>query len=92
MQGWAGIAIAQGALIAFSAWRLSRIDESRTIWWPGVAMFVVAALALIVLAHDGGYHAAVSIFGSIVLASDALLLKSQLVTSLCTRAVKEPEA
>jgi hypothetical protein len=92
MHAWAGIAIAQGALIAFSVWRLSHLGEDRTLWFPGVAMFVVASLALIVLVHDGGYHAAVSIFGSIVLASDAVLLKSQLVMALCTRAkpVEEP--
>jgi hypothetical protein len=87
MQAWAGIAIAQAALIAFSLWRISRLETE--MWWPGVAMFVVAALAMIVLVRHDGHWSAIAVFGTIVLASDALLLKSQLVASLCTRA-KEP--
>jgi hypothetical protein len=89
MQAWAGIAIAQTALIAFSLWRLSRV-EGRALWWPGVVMFVVAALALIVLVGGERYWSAIALFGTAVLGSDALFLKSVLVTSLCTRDPEKP--
>ncbi len=89
MQAWAGIAIAQTALIALSLWRLSRAS-GRTLWWPGVVMFVVAALALIVLVRGEGYWSAIALFGTAVLASDALLLSGALVTSLCTREPEKP--
>ena len=89
MQAWAGIAIAQTALIAFSLWRLSRV-EGRALWWPGIVMFVIAALALIVLVRGEGYWSAIALFGTAVLASDALFLKGVLVTSLCTREPEKP--
>lgn len=89
MQAWAGIAIAQTALIALSLWRLSRAG-GRTLWWPGVVMFVVAALALIVLVRGEGYWSATALFGTAVLASDALFLSGTLVTSLCTREPEKP--
>lgn len=88
MQAWAGIAIAQAALIVISVWRLSNV-EGRKVWWPGAALFAVAALALIVLVRGDGYASAVAIFGTVLLASDALLLKSELAASLCTRVDKE---
>jgi hypothetical protein len=89
MQAWAAVAIAQAALIAIALWRLSN-TEGRTVWWPGAALFTVSALALIVLVRGEGYWSAVAIFGTIVLASDALLLKGQLVLQLCTREAKDP--
>src|SRR5688572_13904882 len=92
MQAWAAVAIAQLVLVAFSLWRLGRLED-RTIRWPGVALFVVAALALLVLVRHGGYWSAIAVFGSIVLATDALLLGGALVTSLCTQpAPPAPEA
>ncbi|MDQ3333999.1 MAG: hypothetical protein M4D80_02475 [Myxococcota bacterium] len=91
MQAWAAVAIAQAALIAISLWRVSN-HEGRSVWWPGAALFTVCALALLVLVRGDGYWVAVAIFGTIVLASDALLLDGQLVTSLCTREAKEPAA
>jgi hypothetical protein len=91
MKAWAALAIAQAALIVISLWRLSSI-EGRKVWWPGVVMFAVAALASIVLVNGDGYWSAIAIFGMIVLASDALLLKGQLVTSLCTRPRPDEEA
>lgn len=89
MHAWAGIAIAQTVLIAFSLWRLSRV-EGRTLWWPGVGMFVAAALALIVLVRGEGYWSAIALFGSAVLASDVVFLKGVLVASLCTREPEKP--
>jgi hypothetical protein len=71
-------------LIAIELWRLSQF-EKRTVWAPGAALFGVSALALIVLVGGDGVWSAIAIFGTIVLASDALLLKGQLVASLCTR-------
>ena len=91
MQAWAAVAIAQAARIAISLWRLS-LAAGPTTWWPGAALFTVSALALIVLVRGDGYWSAVAIFGTIVLASDALLLKGQLVTQLCTREAREPAA
>ncbi len=91
MKAWAAVAITQAALIAISLWRLSNL-EGRKVWWPGAVMFTVAALAMIVLVRDGGYWGAIAIFGTVILATDALLLKGQLATSLCTRdAPKETE-
>ena len=90
MQAWAGIAIAQTALIAFSLWRLSKLEAGRGVRWTGVALFIVAALAMIVLVGDGGYHAAVAVFGTVVLASDAVFLKSVLVMQLCSKPAEEP--
>jgi hypothetical protein len=84
MQAWAAVAIAQAALIAISLWRLSNL-EGRKVWWPGAVLYTIAALALIVLVRDGGYWGAIAIFGTVILATDALLLKGQLATSLCTR-------
>ena len=84
MAAWAAFAITAAALIALSAWRVSRAEE-RTLWWPGVAMFAIAGLAMIVLAGDDGYWSALAIFGGVILASDAVLLKSVLATTLCTR-------
>lgn len=84
MQAWAGIAIAQAILVAISLWRLSRAG-GRVVWWPGALLFAVAALALVVLVRGDGYAAAIAKFGTVILASDALLLGGQLVTSLCTR-------
>jgi hypothetical protein len=83
MQTWAGIAIAQAIVIAVSVWRLAKTE--RVLWWPGIVMFVLAALAMPVLVGYGGAWSAIAIFGTIVLASDALLLAGALVTSLCTR-------
>ena len=90
MQAWAAVAIAQAALVVISLWRLSNL-EGRKLWWPGAVMFVIAALATIVMVNGDGYWSAIAIFGMIVLASDALLLENQLVASLCTRAVVEEE-
>jgi|MudIll2142460700_1097286.scaffolds.fasta_scaffold00663_3 hypothetical protein len=90
MQAWAGLAIAQAALIALSLWRLSNL-EGRKVWWPGAVMFTIAALSLIVLVRGEGYWTAIAIFGTVVLASDALLLKGQLAAALCTRADKDVE-
>jgi hypothetical protein len=87
MQAWAAVAIAQVALIAISLWRLSN-TEGRKAWLPGAALFTVSALALIVLVRGDGVWSAIAIFGTVILASDALLLGGQLVTSLCTREVK----
>ena len=89
MAAWAAFAITAIVLIAWSSWRLSRIED-RALWWPGVGAFVIAALAMIVLAADGGYWTAISMFGGVVLASDVLLLKSVLVTTLCTRPKETP--
>jgi hypothetical protein len=88
MHAWAAVAIAQAVLIAIELWRLSRF-EHRKVWAPGAALFAVCALALLVLVRGDGVWAAISIFGSVVLASDALLLKGQLVASLCTREVHD---
>ncbi len=90
MQAWAGIAIAQGVLIALSLWRLSHAAEDRRVWWPGVALFAIAALALIVLVRGDRYWTAIAVFGTVVLASDAVFLKGALVAALCTREAKEP--
>jgi hypothetical protein len=91
VHAWAGIAIAQSALIAFSLWRLSRV-EGRTVWWPGVAMFIVAGLALVVLVRGERHWSAIALFGTAVLASDAVFLKGVLVASLCTRESEPPPA
>lgn len=88
MQAWAGIAIAQVALIAITLWRLSSL-EGRKVWWPGAGLFAVAALALVVMVRADGHASAIAIFGTVLLASDALLLRSELVASLCTRPDKE---
>ena len=89
MAAWAAFAIAITTLIALSAWRLSRIED-RELYWPGVGAFVIASLSMIVLASDGGYWSAIATFGGVVLASDVVLLKSVLVTSLCTRQKATP--
>jgi len=83
MHAWAGIAIAQTALIVFSLWRAFRGDKRAHK--RGVVLFVVAALAMLVFVPGGGYWAAIAVFATIVLASDVLFLQSALVTSLCTR-------
>lgn len=88
MNAWAAVAIAQVVLIAIDLWRLSRI-EHRAVWAPGAALFAVAALALIVLVRGDGVWKAIALFGTIVLASDALFLQGQLAVALCTR--PEPE-
>ena len=80
MAAWAAFAIASAVLIALSAWRLAHSE--RAIWWPGVVMFAIAALAMIVLATD---WFGLAMFGAVILASDVVLLKSVLVASLCTR-------
>jgi hypothetical protein len=84
MHAWAAVAIAQAVLIAIELWRLSRFEQ-RKVWIPGAAMFAVSGLALIVMVRGGGVSSAIAIFGTVILASDALLLKGQLVGSLCTR-------
>lgn len=90
MHAWAAVAIAQAVLIAASLWRVVR-GAGRTVWRPGLVIFVVAALALPVLIADGGYRSAIAVFATIVLASDVLLLQSAVVSSLCTRpAAEEP--
>jgi len=88
MQAWAGVAIAQAALIAISLWRLAHV-EGRKVWLPGAALFTISALALVVMVRGDGVWSAIAIFGTIILASDALLLKGQLVASLCTREAEE---
>ncbi len=112
MHAWAGIAIAQVALLAFSlrrVWRLVHVREipatvpaavqvagepaARTLWLPGLAILVVAALAMIVFVGDGGGWAVLAMLGTAVLAADQLLLDGVLVASLCTRdATDAPEA
>ena len=84
MNAWAAVAIAQAVLIAIEVWRLSRLPE-RKVWGPGAALFAVSALALVVLVRGDGVWSAIAIFGTVVLASDALLLNGQLAASLCTR-------
>ncbi|MBA3393124.1 MAG: hypothetical protein H0T89_10790 [Deltaproteobacteria bacterium] len=101
MDAWAGIAIAQVALLAFSlrrVWRLvhARVvpegdaapvePAARVLWLPGVAILVVAALAMIVFVGDGGGWAVLAMLGTAMLAADQLLLDGALVGSLCTRA------
>lgn len=102
MHAWAGIAIAQVALLAFSLRRLWRLvhagvasgldgeapavePATRVLWLPGVAILVVAALAMIVFVGDGGGWAVLAMLGTAVLAADQLLLDGALVASLCTR-------
>ncbi len=127
MNAWAGIAIAQAALLVLSLRRLWGTyplpapaapvvadgeppdlavaePESgdmatgapapvRTIWWPGVAILVIAVLAATVFVSDGGPWVAFAIFGTLVLATDVTLLGGVLVASLCTRdATDAPEA
>ncbi|MBA3819743.1 MAG: hypothetical protein H0X17_12680 [Deltaproteobacteria bacterium] len=119
MNAWAGIAIAQAALLVLSLRRLWRTyplpaptapeiadgeppvlgaaaPESGavatgtpapvlTIWWPGIAILVIASLAATVFVGDGGPWVAFAIFGTLVLATDVALLGGVLVASLCTR-------
>ncbi|HLL25394.1 MAG TPA: hypothetical protein VK427_24830 [Kofleriaceae bacterium] len=88
MDAWAGLAIAQGALVVLSLWRLSRATGRRP-WWPGIAVFAVASLAIVVMARGGTYASASALFGTAVLAADAIFLGGVLVTSLCTRSEAE---
>lgn len=91
MNAWAAVAIAQAVLIAIELWRLARFEQ-RKVWVPGAALFAVCALALVVMVRGDGLTRAIAIFGTIVLASDALLLGGQLVAALTTRALpaKDP--
>ena len=91
MHAWAAVAIAQAVLIVIELWRLSRLEQ-RKVWVPGAALFAVAALALLVLVRGDGIWSAIAIFGTVVLASDALFLEGQLAASLCTRAAPDKAA
>jgi hypothetical protein len=88
MAAWGVFAIVTTVMIALSLWRLAR--EARRPWWPGVGMFVVAALAMIVLAGDDAWT--LPLFGGVILASDLVLLRSVLVTSLCARSADAEDA
>jgi len=90
MAAWAACAITATVLLGVSLARVLRAE--RAVWWPGLVMFVMAGLATIVLAGDDGYWAALAMFGGVILASDVVLLKSVLASSLCTRPRPEEPA
>ena len=82
MAAWAAFAIVTVVMIAIS---VARVARRARLWWPGVAMFVTAALAMLVLAGDGAWT--LPLFGAVILASDLVLLDCVLVETLCTRGV-----
>ena len=83
MAAWAAFAIVTLVVVALSVARVMRRAQP---WWPGVAMFVIAALAMLVLAGGGAWT--LPLFGGVILASDLVLLDSVLVTTLCARGAK----
>ena len=87
MAAWAAFAIAVLVMVAISLWRVGRLERA---WWPaGLALYVIAALATIVLAGEDGSWT-LALFGGVLLASDVAFLGNALAASLCTRAAAPP--